>query len=108
TCADAGLSCLRTTLASYDFRGKLQIGLAARTFEIVEDSRLAIGRRFGNAYIPGDHGLVDSISHERPNVLNYLKCKVISAIKHRQNDALDAQPRVDRVLDLLHRLEQLA
>ena len=45
------------------FSRQPQIGIAAGAFEIVEKRRLAMARRFGNADISRDDGLIDLRSH---------------------------------------------
>ena len=42
----------------------LQIGLRARALQVVEQHRLAVGRRLGDAHVARDDGLVDLVAHE--------------------------------------------
>src|SRR5206468_5247474 len=41
-----------------DLRGKPQVGLAADALEIVEQHRLAVGRRLRNPHVAGNDGLI--------------------------------------------------
>src|SRR5690606_28722724 len=72
-CRINGLRCPGTTLTSYHLRGKLQICLAARTPQIIEDRRLTVRRSFRDTHVPGYHGLVHSVPHECSDILNHLK-----------------------------------
>ena len=46
-------------LALDDFGREPQIGFAADAFEIVDQHRLAVGRRFGDAHVARNDGVVD-------------------------------------------------
>src|SRR5215510_6496647 len=94
-------------LALDDFGRKLQIRFAADAFEIVDQHRLAVGRRLGDAHIARDHGVVDLGSHELPDVGDDLVGQIVAAVKHGQHDAVDRQVRIERSLHLLHGLQQL-
>ena len=90
-----------TPLALDDFGGKLQIGLAARALEVIEQRRLAIGGCLGNADVARNDRLVDGVTHVGANVLHDLRTEVVAAVIHGQHDAMDAEFRVEAALDLL-------
>ena len=54
--------------------------MAAWTFEIVEEGRLAIGRRLGNADIPRDDSLVDLLPHELSDIRDNLPRQVVARV----------------------------
>src|SRR5690606_4758575 len=95
-------------LATNDFGGKAQIGLAASTFQIVEQRRLAIGRGFAQAHVAGDDRVVDKFTHFAADVLQHLLAEIVALVEHGHHHALDRQARVQRGADLLDRLQQLA
>jgi hypothetical protein len=86
----------QAAFAPDDLRGQLEIGLAAAAFQIVEDRRLAVGRRLRNPHVAGNHGLVDRIAHMGADILDDLVGKIVAPVEHGQDDALDGQARIDR------------
>ena len=96
------------TLSLNHFGRQLQIGLAAGTFQIIENCRLTIGRRFGNTHIAWNERVVDLFAQMRAHIRNNLLCKIISRIEHRKNDALYIELRVHRSTNLTDRIQQLA
>src|SRR5262249_33074994 len=59
---------LQLALALDHFRRKLEVGFAADAFEVVDQHRLAVGRRLGDADVARDHRLVDLFAHELSDV----------------------------------------
>src|SRR5216683_4439716 len=59
---------LELLLALDDLGREAQIGFAADAFEIVDQHRLAVGRRLRDAHIARDDGGVDLRSHELAQV----------------------------------------
>mgnify|MGYP003351052480 CR=1 FL=1 len=49
----------------YEFAGELQIGLAARAGQVVDQRRLSVAGGFREANIPGDYGLEHLILERR-------------------------------------------
>ena len=66
-------------LALDDFRCESQVGLAADAFEIVQQHRLAVGRRLRDAHVARDHGLIDLVAHEATHVGNDLAGELLRA-----------------------------
>src|SRR6202030_2133841 len=93
-------------LALNDLGGETQIGFAADAFEVVDQNRLAVGRRLRHAHIARDHGVVDFLAHEFAYVGHHLAGEIVARIEHGQHDAVDAQSRVEGLLDLFDGLEQ--
>src|SRR6185437_808939 len=85
--------------------GESQIGLAARAFEIIEQRRLAIGRRFRQPDIARDNRVVDQFAHFRANVLQYLLGEIVAPVEHRHHHALDGEAWVECGADLFDRLQ---
>src|SRR6202012_2831393 len=67
---------------------ELEVSVAADAFEIINQHGLAIGRRFGNAHVARDHGVVDFAAHELPDVGDDLVRQVAARVEHRQTDAM--------------------
>ncbi len=78
-----------------DFGGEPQIGFAAAAFEIVDQHRLAVGRRFRDPHVARDDGVVDFRSHEFAHVGDHLARQIVARIEHRQHDAVDREIRVE-------------
>ena len=102
-----GLMRPQLALALDHFRRQLQIGFAADALQIINQHRLAVGRRLGDAHVAGDHGVVDLAAHELPHVGDDLVRQIVAGIEHGQHDAVDRQVRIERRAHLLHRLQQL-
>src|SRR6185437_9935598 len=64
-------------LALNDLGGEPQIRFAAAAFEIVDQDRLAVGRRFRDAHIARDDGVVDFRAHELAHVGDDLAGKIV-------------------------------
>src|SRR5205823_10910146 len=94
---------MRAELAlALDYFGRqFQIRVAADAFEIVNQHRLAVGRRLGDAHIARDHGVVDLGAHELPDVGNDLIRQIVARVEHGQHDAVDRQVRIERGAHLL-------
>src|SRR6202012_5225773 len=60
----SGSARLHLAFALDHFRRELEIGFAADAFEVIDQHRLAVGRRFRDARVARDHGLVDLGPHE--------------------------------------------
>src|SRR5882724_6934160 len=86
---------------------KLQVGFAADAFQIINQHRLAVGRRLGDAHVARDHGVVDLAAHELPHVGDNLVRQIVARVEHGQHDAVDRQVRIECRAHLLHRLQQL-
>src|ERR1700678_3213396 len=90
-----------------DFRCELEISVAADAFEIINQHRLAVGRRLGDAYVARDHGVVDLVTHELPDVGDDLVGQVVARVEHREHDAVDREIWIERRANLFHRLQKL-
>src|SRR5262245_58986587 len=88
-------------LALDHFGRELEVRFAANAFEIVDQHRLAVGRRLGDAHVARDHGVVDLAAHELAHVRDDLVRQVVAAVEHGQHDAVDRQVRIERGLYLL-------
>src|SRR5215475_5417839 len=89
------------------FGGELEIGFAADAFEIVDEHRLAVGRRLRDAHVARDHGLVDLAPHELTDIGDDLVRQIVAGVEHGQHDAVDRQIRIERGADLLDGLQKL-
>src|SRR5690606_6397106 len=78
------------------FGGQAQIGLAAGTFQVIEQRRLSVGRRLGKAHVPGNDRVVDERPHLVADVLQHLLGKIVAPVEHGHHHALDGEPRVER------------
>ena len=89
--AASALCCSRrsTSPASCD------VGLRARAAEVVEQHRLAVGRRLGDPHVARDHGLVDPVAEEAAHVGRDLLGEVVAAVEHGQHDALELEQRIE-------------
>src|SRR6202165_6042940 len=83
-------------LALDDFRRKLEIGFAADAFEIIDQHRLAVGWRLGNAHVARNHGLINLAPHELPDVGNNLVRQIVARVEHGQHDAMDREVGIER------------
>src|SRR5271170_7373645 len=101
------LSGAPTPLALNDLGGELEIGLAAGAFEVVEQRRLAVRRRLGEADIAGNDRLVDLVAHMGADVGDDLPREAVAGIVHGQHDALNRQSRVQRAANLFDRGQEL-
>src|SRR5215207_4862292 len=99
---------LERPLALDDLRGKAEIRLRARAFEVVEQHRLAVRRRLGHAHVARDHGLINLLTHELADIGDDLAGKVVARIKHGEDDSVYCEPRVERGAHLLDRAQKLA
>src|SRR5690606_25881453 len=65
-----GLLCrVELPLAADHFGGQPQIGLATSAFQIIEQSRLAIGRRLAQPHIAGNDRVIDQVAHFAAHIL---------------------------------------
>src|SRR5262245_8741646 len=90
-----------------DLSGEAQVRFAPDTFEIVNQHRLAIRRRFRNAHIARNYRLVDLVAHELPNVGDNLAGQVVARVVHGQHNAMNRQCRIERGLYLLDCFQKL-
>ena len=94
-------------LALDDLGGELDVGLAAGAVVVVEQDRLAVRGRLGDAHVARDHGLVDlgpeEGAHVRRDLLRQRRARVV----HGQHDALDLEARIERGADLVDGLLEL-
>ncbi len=91
-----------------DLAGKAHVILRPGGDDVVENDRLAVPRRLGEAHIPGDGGLVDLIAEVGPYLVGDLARQIQAAVVHGQQYTGDLQLFVQMPLDEPDRVEQLA
>ncbi len=93
-----GHAAAQRALALDDFGSELQIGLRADAFEIVEQHRLAVGRRLGDPHVARNDGVVDLVAHELAHVGDHLVGEIVARVVHGEHDAVDGQRGLSVVL----------
>src|SRR5581483_8087254 len=66
-------------LALDDFGGEPQIGFAADALDVVDQHRLAVGRRLGDAHVARDDGVVDLLAHVVAHVGDYFVRQIVAS-----------------------------
>src|SRR5690348_15781308 len=74
---------------------------------IVVNDRFSEARRLAEADIARDHRAVDPVREKLPGLVGDLLGQVDARVEHREQDALDAQARVQVFLDELDRPHEL-
>ena len=98
----------QAALAAQHLAGQAHIGLRAGGAEVVEQDRLAVARRLGDADVAGDDGLVDLVAEEAARVGGDQVGEVVAAVEHGQHDPLQHQRRVEAAFDDVDRAHELA
>src|SRR5208282_2286137 len=88
-------------LAAQHLARQMDIGLGARAVEIVEQHRLAVRRRLGDAHVARDHGLVNLGAEMLAHIGRDHVGQVVALVEHGQHHALDFEARIEAVLDPL-------
>ena len=85
----------RGALAVYHLRGEIHIGAASRALVIVKKKRLAVRRRFCNAHVPRDDGVIDLVAEEAAHLGCNFVGELRPAIVHGQNHAMDFERGIE-------------
>ena len=74
---------------------------------IIEERRFPVARRLAEPDISGDDRLEDFIFEMGPHLLDHLVGKVVSTVKHGEENTFHLQPRIEGLFDQTDRLEKL-
>ena len=98
---------VQLALALDHFGREPQIRIAAGAFQVIDQHRLAVGRRLRDAHVARDHRVVDFRAHEFAHVRDHLVRQIVAGIEHGEHDAVDRESRIERGLYLLDCFQKL-